>query len=207
MEEYVRPYTLAPRTSSRRSYTALALYTLRSRLYTVHTVLRARRQITVPFVVLAFPAHSDLLLPPAECATNIRRDVATCVASTLECVIVDEPPVDGEVRSVKTEEETRAARPLRRKMQENQRSHARAKEKKKLAKEKKKLAASGASETCDDSGEDATDSDMINLLEALLHMAKAVKTLDGKDARVKMELYEADRPAREEKEKAEEEEA
>ena len=48
---------------------------------------------------------------------------------------------------------------------------------------------------------------MINLLEALLHMAKAVKTLDGKDARVKMELYEADRPAREEKEKAEEEEA
>ena len=97
--------------------------------------------------------------------------------------MVDELPVDGKVQSVETEEETRVARLKWRKTQENQRNHAR-------AREKKKLATSGASETCDDSGEDATDSDatisdMIKQFEALLHMAKAVKTLDVKDARVR----------------------
>ena len=95
---------------------------------------------------------------------------------------MDELPVDGKVRSVETEEETRVARLKLRKTQENQRNHAR-------AREKKKLATSGASETCDDSGEDATDSDatisdMIKQFEALLHMAKAAN-LAGKDARVK----------------------
>ena len=96
--------------------------------------------------------------------------------------MVDELPVDGNVRSVETEEETRVARLKWRKTQENQRNHAR-------AREKKKLATSGASETCDDSGEDATDSDatisdVIIQFEALVHMAKAAK-IAGKDSRVK----------------------
>ena len=46
---------------------------------------------------------------------------------------MDEPGVDGEVPSAETEEEARAARLLRRKTLENQRSHARAKKKKESA--------------------------------------------------------------------------
>ena len=69
---------------------------------------------------------------------------------------MDELPVDGKVRSVETEEETRVARLKWRKTQENQRNHARAREKKKLANrgaetcDDSKLANRGA-ETCDDS--------------------------------------------------------